>query len=114
MVKAVYTPERGDLVWTDFNPQAGREQSGKRPALVLSPRIYNEKTGLAVMVPITSQIKGYPFEVPIHAKTIKGVALSDHLKNMDWKARGVTFAAKAPAAIIEQVTANIAALISLP
>jgi mRNA interferase MazF len=114
MVKSRYIPERGDLVWTDFTPQAGREQSGKRPALVLSPRIYNEKTGLAVMVPITSQIKGYPFEVPIHTKTIRGVALSDHLKNMDWKTRGVTYAAKASAAILEQVTRNIVSLISLP
>ncbi len=66
------------------------------------------------MVPITSQIKGYPFEVPIHARTIKGVALSDHLKNMDWKVRGVRFAAKASAATLEKVTANVAALINMP
>jgi mRNA interferase MazF len=111
MVKAIYIPERGDLVWTDFNPQAGREQAGRRPALVLSPRVYKEKTGLAVMVPITSQAKGYPFEVPVNTKAIKGVILSDHLKNLDWKVRGVTFAAKAAVATVDKVTANIATLI---
>ena len=114
MVKPSYTPSRGDLVWTDFNPQTGREQAGKRPALVLSPKIYNAKTGLAVMVPITHQAKGYPFEVPIRTKAINGVALSDHLKSLDWRMRGVTFAAKASAATLEKVTQNIAALISLP
>ena len=111
MVKAAYIPDRGDLVWTDFDPQAGREQAGKRPALVLSPKAYNSKTGLAVMVPITSQSKGYPFEVAISIKSIKGVALSDHLKNLDWKSRGVSLAGKAPPSKVDQVTANIAALL---
>ncbi len=113
-MKAGYIPERGDLVWTDFDPQAGREQAGKRSALVLSPKICNEKTGLAVMVPITSHVKGYPFEVAVSHRTIKGVVLADHLKNMDWRARGVTFAAKATAAVMGKVTRNIASLIGLP
>jgi mRNA interferase MazF len=108
LVKAPYIPERGDLVWTDFNPQAGREQAGKRPALVISPKIYDEKTGLAVMVPITSHVKGYPFEVAVNHRTIKGVVLADHLKNMDWKARGVTFAAKASGPVMDKFTRNIA------
>lgn len=113
-MKAGFIPGRGDLVWTDFNPQAGREQAGKRPALVLSPRVYNEKTGLAVMVPITSHVKGYPFEVAIHHKTIKGVVLADHLKNMDWRTRGVTYAGKVSAATMGKVMQNIIALIGMP
>ena len=112
-MKAGFIPGRGDLVWTDFNPQAGREQAGRRPALVLSPRVYNEKTGLAVMVPITSHVKGYPFEVAIQHKTIKGVVLADHLKNMDWRTRGVTYAGKVSAATMEKVMQNIIALIGI-
>ncbi len=114
LVKVSYIPERGDLVWTDFNPQAGKEQAGKRPALVLSPKIYNEKTGLAVMVPITSHVKGYPFEVAVSHRSIKGVVLADHLKNMDWRVRGVTFVAKASDVVMENVTRNIASLIGYP
>lgn len=113
VVETAYIPDRGDLVWTDFNPQSGREQAGKRPALVLSPMAYNSKTGLAVMVPITSQIKGYPFEVAVSTKSIKGVALSDHLKNLDWKSRGVSLAGKVPSLVVDQVTANIAALLQI-
>lgn len=114
MVKKVpYVPDRGDLVWTDFNPQAGREQAGKRPALVLSPKAYNAKTGWAVMVPITSQKKGYPFEVEIRTKAIEGVALSDHLKNLDWRVRGVRFVATASSQVMEEVTANLAALLGM-
>ena len=113
MVKANYIPNRGDVVWMDFNPQAGREQARKRPALVLSPKAYNSKTGLAVMVPITSQIKGYPFEVAIRTKTLKGVALSDHLKNLDWRSRGVSLAGNVSTSVVDQVTANIAALLSI-
>jgi mRNA interferase MazF len=111
--KAPYVPDRGDLVWTDFNPQAGREQAGKRPALVLSPKLYNAKTGLAVMVPITSQVKGYPFEVPVRTKEIEGVALSDHLKNLDWRARGVRFAGTVAASALEEISRNVAALLGL-
>ena len=111
--KASYVPDRGDVVWTDFDPQAGREQAGKRPALVLSPKSYNAKTNLAVMVPITSHVKGYPFEVVISTKAIKGVALSDHLKNLDWKARGIRFADAVPSSVLDEVTANIAALLAI-
>ena len=77
--KASYVPDRGDVVWTDFDPQAGREQAGKRPALVLSPKAYNAKTRLAVMVPITSHVKGYPFEVAVNTKAITGVTCIRHL-----------------------------------
>lgn len=113
MVKAAYIPDRGDVVWTDFDPQAGREQAGKRPALVLSSKAYNSKTGLAVMVPITSQVKGYPFEVAIRTKAIRGVALADHLKNLDWKARGVSHAGKVPTTVLDEVNVRIAALLAL-
>lgn len=113
MKKAAYVPERGDVVWTDFNPQAGREQAGKRPALVLSPRTYNAKAGLAVLVPITSHVKGYPFEVAIHTKAVQGVALADHLKNLDWQARGVKFAGTVTPAVLEEITTKVSLLLGL-
>ena len=87
-----YTPQKGDIVWIDFNPQLGSEQAGKRPALVLSPSIYNAKTGLCLVVPITTQIKDYPFEMPIKTKSVNGVALCDQIKSFDYKARNFAFA----------------------
>lgn len=81
-------PQRGDVVWVDFVPAAGREQNGRRPALILSPASYNQKTGLAIACPITSQAKGYPFEVALPAGLpVTGVILADHVKSIDWKAR---------------------------
>ena len=109
--RARYVPDRGDMVWFDFQPAAGHEQSGRRPALVLSQRSYNERTGLAVLCPITSQVKGYPFEVRIAAGLIDGVVLADHLKNLDWRARRAQFIAKLPAASLQQVTRRAALLI---
>jgi len=83
-----YVPERGDVVWLNFTPQAGLEQAGHRPALVLSPSAYNGKTGLMLCCPITSQVKGYPFEVPLDANAgARGVVLSDQVKSLDWRAR---------------------------
>lgn len=80
-----YVPDRGDLVWLSFDPQAGREQAGRRPAVILSPASYNRSSGLALAVPVTSHVKGYPFEVPIPAgMRISGVILADHLKSVDW------------------------------
>ena len=85
-MSAPYVPETGDLVWLTFDPQAGREQAGRRPALVLSPRTYNAKSGLALVCPITSQAKGYPFEVAVSASHgVAGVILADHVKSVDWK-----------------------------
>ncbi|WP_010577051.1 endoribonuclease MazF [Leptospira alexanderi] len=86
-----YIPEKGDIVWLNFTPQAGHEQKGRRPALVLSPKEYNLKTGLAIFCPITSKIKGYPFEVTIKSKKIDGVILSDQVKNLDWTIREAEF-----------------------
>ena len=87
-----YIPNRGDLVWINFNPQAGHEQSGRRPALVLSPASYNGKVGLAILCPVTSKKKGYPFEISLPENMpINGVVLSDQVKNLDWKSRNVEF-----------------------
>ncbi len=106
-----YVPHRGDIIWLNFTPQAGHEQMGTRPALVLSPEKYNKKTGLAVCCPITSNIKGYPFEVVISGKKINGAALADHLKNLDWKIRKAKFIEKASADVVHQCSMKISALI---
>jgi len=90
-------PDKGDIVWLNFNPQRGHEQSGRRPALVISPQAYNEKTDLAIFCPITSQVKGYPFEVKIPDDLeISEVILSDQIKSLDWKTRKAEFICKLP------------------
>lgn len=111
MVKA-YVPARGDIVFLQFNPQRGREQVGLRPALVLSPKEYNEKVGLMLACPITSQAKGYPFEValPRGLKT-RGVILADHVKSLDWKARQARFLGKVPAITLSEVLEKISLLL---
>jgi mRNA interferase MazF len=87
-VKSSFVPDTGDLVWLTFDPQAGRKQAGRRPALILSPMAYNRKAGLALVCPVTSQIKGYPFEVPVpNGYGVTGVVLADHIKGEDWRAR---------------------------
>ena len=114
MVTGRYVPEAGDLVWLTFDPQAGREQRGRRPALVLSPRAYNAKARLAIACPITSQVKGYPFEVSLPPTgTIAGVVLADHVKNLDWQTRKVVFEAKAPLDVLSDVRARLRALLGL-
>jgi mRNA interferase MazF len=107
-----YIPERGDIFWIDLNPQAGREQAGRRPCLVLSPADYNGKTGLAVVCPITGQAKGYPFEVALPAGlTTRGVVLSDHIKNLDWRVRKAEFCEKVPEALVREVLDMATALL---
>ncbi len=106
-----YTPDKGDIVWIDFSPTKGHEQAGVRPALVLSPNNYNARSGLMVACPITSKVKDYPFEVRIQAKKIDGVVIADQVKNLDWKARKVSFAEKAPDTAIVQTQQLIEALI---
>lgn len=108
-----YVPDRGDVIWLNFTPQAGHEQRGTRPALVISPKSYNKKTGLAVCCPITSNIKGYPFEVLVSGKKIQGAILLDHLKNLDWKAREAKFIEKIPVASLKECLNKVAALIAL-
>jgi mRNA interferase MazF len=93
----VYVPDRGDLVWIDFDPQAGHEQAGRRPAVVLSPAHYNRRAGLALICPITSRIKDYPFEVAIPpGLPVGGVVLADQFKSLDWAARRAEFVGRLP------------------
>lgn len=109
---AKYIPERGDVVWLNLDPQAGREQAGHRPALVLSPSAYNGKVGLAICSPITNQIKGYPFEVLIpEGQKVSGAVLSDHLKSLDWKARRARFLCRMPGVITEDVLKKLNTLL---
>lgn len=108
-----YVPQRGDLVWLSFDPQAGHEQAGRRPAVVLSPGSYNAKTHLAVCCPITSQAKGYPFEVPLpDGFAIRGVVLSDQLKSLDWHAREAEFIASLPAPVLLEVLRKASLLVT--
>ena len=111
MVKKRYIPERGDIVWLNFNPGSGHEQKGKRPAIVVSPKEYNEKVGLALFCPITSKTKNYPFEVKIVNKIINGVVLSDQIKSLDWKARGTEFISKEAPEIIDEIINKISVLL---
>ena len=107
-----YIPNQGDIVWVTFNPQAGHEQAGRRPALVLSPAAYNGKVGLAILCPITSQVKGYPFEVLIpDGLKISGAILSDQVKSLDWKARQAEFVCKLPAAMMDEVLQKLNTLL---
>ena len=106
-----FVPDAGDIVWLEFSPQAGHEQAGHRPALVLSPAAYNGKTGTMLCCPMTTQVKGYPFEVVIHAKDTSGAVLSDQVKNLDWKARKATPKGKASAEELDEVRAKFAALL---
>jgi mRNA interferase MazF len=107
-----YVPERGDLVWLRFDPQAGHEQGGKRPALVISPAAYNGRVGLALLCPITSQRKGYPFEVPLPAGLkVQGVVLADQIKSLDWRVRHAERAGDVPAAVLEETVAKIRVLV---
>lgn len=107
---AVYIPDAGDIVWLNFDPQAGHEQAGHRPALVLSPSSYNGKTGLMLCCPLTTQVKGYPFEVSIGG-TRANVALSDQVKSLDWRARQAVRKGAASAAEMDDVRAKIASLL---
>jgi mRNA interferase MazF len=113
MVKKSYIPDRGDIVWLDFNPQSGHEQAGRRPALVVSPKSYNDKTGLALFCPVTSKIKGYPFEVRLPASgKVNGVVISDQVKSLDWASRNAEFASPANSDVIEEVLDKIKTLIA--
>jgi mRNA interferase MazF len=114
VVAPAYVPDAGDLIWLDFDPQAGREQAGRRPALVLSPSAYNRKTSLAVVCPITSQAKGYPFEVELQpAAAIRGVVLADHLKNLDWRRRRAEKAGRASPQTMALVRERTGALLGI-
>ena len=107
-------PDRGDYVHVDFDPQAGHEQAGARFALVLSPRAFNEKTGLAFAAPVTSRQKGYPFEVPIPpGERVSGVVLADQTRSLDWRARRLKVKGRASAGVVEGVTDLLAAILGI-
>jgi len=107
-----HTPDRGDVVWLDFDPGTGHEQAGRRPALVLTPQAYNDKVGLAVFCPITSRVKGYPFEVQLPSRfKVRGVVLVDQVRSLDWRARKAALAGRVPEAVLAEVTAKLRALL---
>ncbi len=105
-----YVPDRGDIIWIDFDPQAGREQARRRPALVLSPKAYNRKTSLCVLCPMTSRIKGYPFEVVV-SESEPSAVLADQVKSLDWKVRRAKKKGRAEEGVLDEVTGKVAALI---
>jgi mRNA interferase MazF len=107
MVKQGYEPAQGDIVWLDFNPRQGHEQTGRRPALVISHQEYNKKVGLALFCPITSKVKGYPFEVAVQGPNVNGVVLSDQVKSLDWKARRIEFIEKIGLDIFAEVKSKV-------
>ena len=109
---ASFVPERGDVVWISLSPQAGHEQAGRRPALVLSPSAYNAKVGLALICPITGQVKGYPFEVLVPAGLpVRGAVLADQVKSVDWIARRADMIGRLPAAFVNKVLAKVKSLL---
>jgi mRNA interferase MazF len=113
VVTGTAAPDRGDLVWISLDSQAGHEQAGRRPAMVLSPKSYNDKTGLALCCPVTSRVKGYPFEVVLPDDVaIGGVVLADQVKSLDWRSRRAEIAAAAPQPVVEEVLARLGALVT--
>lgn len=115
MAQRTYIPERGDFIWVNLNPRQGHEQAGHRPALVLSPKSYNRKTGLCVLCPATRHAKGYAFEVLLtQADGSQSVILADHVRNIDWRAREVRTIFSVPSEIVEEVVAKLEALIIGP
>jgi mRNA interferase MazF len=107
-----FVPDVGDLIWLTFDPQAGHEQAGHRPALVLSPKSYNQRSGLALVCPVTNQIKGYPFEVQVPAGCgVSGAILADHVKSLDWKSRRATRIGRVPSVVVNEVLARLSPLL---
>ncbi len=113
MVARSYVPDRGDIVWVDLNPTRGHEQAKTRPAIVVTPKSYNTRTGLMLACPITSEIKGYPFEVLLHGKKTTGVVLSDQLRSLDWNVRNVHFIERAKPSVMTELTHKLSALIGV-
>jgi mRNA interferase MazF len=109
-----YVPQAGDLIWLDFTAQAGREQAGRRPAVVLSPGIYNRSSRLAIVCPVTNQVKGYPFEVPLpDALPMTGVVLADHLRSLDWQVRRAEKAGRVSRQVMAEILERVAPLLGL-
>jgi mRNA interferase MazF len=111
-VSGRYVPARGDLVWLEFDPQSDHEQRGRRPALVISPQAYNGRVGLALLCPVTSEVKGYPFEVALpRGSKVSGVVLADQLKSLDWGARQARRIETTPPEVLEEVLAKVLTLL---
>lgn len=108
-----FIPDEGDIVWLNFTPQSGHEQAGRRPAVVLSPKAYNQRAGLLVCVPITNQVKGYPFEVVLSGAGATGAALADQVKSLDWQTRQAERKGVATVAEMAEIRAKIKALLKL-
>ena len=110
--RARYIPERGDAVWLTFDPHAGHEQAGRRPAIVVSPQRYNGRSGLALFCPVTSEIKGYPFEVLLPSDLpIEGAVLSDQVRSLDWRARKAARICSLPSVTIDEVVGKLRTLV---
>jgi mRNA interferase MazF len=107
-----YIPERGDIILVNFNPQQGREQAHKRPAVVLSPKSYNTKASLVLVCPITSHVKGYPFEVAVDTEKVDGVILTDQVRSLDWKARQVRFISRLKPGVLTEVIEHVVQLVT--
>ncbi len=107
-----YIPKRGDIVWIDFNPAAGHEQMGKRPAIVLSPSAFNKRILLALVAPVTSRIRGHGFEVKLQGRGINGVVLCHQVKTIDFVERGLKYAEKAPKNVISEVLSKVRTIVS--
>ena len=112
MVRA-YVPEAGDIVGLEFEPQAGREQAGRRPAVVLTPEVYNKKTNLMICCPLTTQIKGYPFEVLVEIDGVQSAILSDQVKSLDWKIRKAKYKNTVNPRTLTEVRAKVKSLLSI-
>lgn len=108
-----YIPRAGDLIWLDFDPQAGREQAKRRPALVVTDQAYNRASGLVLVCPLTSRRKPYPFALPVTVDKIEGAVLVDHLKSLDWSARRAAFHSKSDPALLSQVRAYLGVLLGI-
>ncbi|HXU44008.1 MAG TPA: endoribonuclease MazF [Thermoanaerobaculia bacterium] len=107
-----YVPARGDVVRLTFDPQAGHEQAGRRPAVILSPQAYNARVGLALFCPVTSKVKGYPFEVPLpESLTVSGVVLADQVKSLDWRARRAELLARLPPELLAEISQKLRVLL---
>jgi mRNA interferase MazF len=113
MVTSTYVPHRGDVVWIDFDPQAGHEQAGRRPAIILSDREYNRRSSLVILCPITSQLKPYPFIVALPPTLLpkESYVLADQVKSMDWRQRNTSFITKAPITVVEEVTQFVTGIV---
>ena len=113
MASRRYVPESGDVIWLKFDPQAGHEQAGHRPALVISPASYNGKTGLMVCCPMSTKVKGHPFEVVFEMEGVPSAVLSDQVKSLDWKIRKAKKMTVAPTSVMTHVGAKIKALLAI-